>query len=94
MSEILDNMGKIVKKSGKDAVKKTKDMTEIIKIKKQIIEEERNVKKCCEELGRTYYKIYGGKPADELQKLCSNIFLAEGNIKHLKKEMMSIKSKK
>ena len=86
-------MGKIVKKSGKEAVRKTKDMTEIIKIRTQIIEEEKNIKKWYEELGRTYYELYGSEPADELQKLCSSIFLAGGNIKHLKKEIVNIKNK-
>lgn len=93
MSDLLNNVGKIVKKSGKDAVRKTKDMTELIKIKAQILEEEKNIKKNYEEIGRLYYKIYGSEPYDELQQLCSSIFLSSGNIKHLQKEIINIKNK-
>lgn len=93
MSEIIKNFGKIMERSRKQAVDKSKDIKNVLKAKTDIYEEENKIKLNYRILGEKYYKIYGNDPDEELSEICSKIFLSKANIKRLKKEIINLKNK-
>lgn len=84
---MINDMKIVFKKGKKSIVNRTKGITEVIKIKGEILEERKNIEQNYSELGKQYYEIFGNKPCEELKSLCYSIFLSKGNIKHLVKEI-------
>lgn len=73
MNQFFEQVGKKVSKTSQEAVKKTKDLTEIAKIKAQITDEEKRLNKIYMNLGQQYYQLKGENPDLIFNDLCKAI---------------------
>lgn len=87
----FEDIGKKISEGSKSAVKKTKTVTETMKIKNKLAEEEDTLETLYVELGERYFKLFSDKPGDEFTKLCAAIKNSKHKIEELSKELNGLK---
>ena len=69
----LDNVSRKISKFSQTTVQKTKDMTDIVQLKKDIAETDKEIHGLFNALGQRYYELYGTAAAPELADICTKI---------------------
>ena len=87
----FDDLGKKISKTGQDAVKKTKDMAEIMKLNGMVSDEERNINNCITEIGNLYLEKYADKNEEGFAEIIARIEEAKGKIAGYKGQIVTIK---
>lgn len=80
MNTFFEQFSKKVSQTSQDAMKKTKEFTEIAKLNTQIAEEEKRLNKIYMNLGKLYYQMNGTNPDSSYADLCLAI---EGSLKNI-----------
>ena len=69
----LNNFSQKISQIGQTTVQKTKDMTDVVQLKKDIADTDKEIRDQFEALGRKYYGLFGSDPASELTDTCNAI---------------------
>lgn len=88
---IFDQIGKKITDVSQDAVKKTKDLTEIAKLNSQISNEENTIKNNYMLIGKKYYELFKDTQDDGFAPLCTAITNSLQKIDVRKAEIQKIK---
>ncbi len=89
--DFFENLGKKITQTGQDAVKKTKDMGETVKLNSRIAEENRHIESCMAQIGEVYMEKYASDPQDELKPLVEEIRKSQEKVKSLKERILVLK---
>lgn len=88
----LNNVSQKISQITQTTVQKTKDMTDIAQLKRDIAETEKEIHRLYELLGRSYYELFGSCAASELKDTCAAIRDLGNKLTGLQSEVESIKS--
>ena len=80
-----------VKKTTSAAVSKTKDVAEIVMLKREIASVRGSIEDAEAAIGRKYYAEYGGTPGPGFEEQCARIDSAYAKIAELKAQIRAIK---
>lgn len=66
---LFEDLGKKISKAGEEAVQKTKEVADAVKLNSQIAEEERRLRSLYQTIGETYYKECAGQAPETFREL-------------------------
>ena len=69
----LNNVSQKISQISHTTVQKTKDMTDVAQLKKDIAETDKEIHNLFDILGQRYYELFGSCPASELTDTCNAI---------------------
>lgn len=87
----FDDVSRQVSSCGRMAAKKTRDVSDTVKLNAQVMEEERKVNNLYAQLGRQYYSLHTDREEPEFYDLVNTIRASETKINVLKKQIQDIK---
>ena len=87
----FDQMGQKLSQTGRDAVKKTKDMAEVVKLNNAIAEEQRKIEGNYLQIGKDYYENYADKGDPIFQDCVDGIRRSEAAILEMKSAIQQLK---
>ena len=88
----LNNVSQKISQLSQTTVQKTKDMTDIVQLKKDVVETEKEIHNLFYILGKRYYELSGSSPASELTDTCNAIGDLCIKLNGLQSEIGAIKS--
>lgn len=87
----FDQLGQKLTQTSQDAVKKTKDMAEVVRLNGVINEEMKKIEAGYRELGKLYYEQYAGKEDPLFQPYVAEIRRVEASIQEMKETVRQLK---
>lgn len=87
----LDDVNNKLSRMGQNALQKTKDMSESVRISGAVHEEEEKQEKWYKEIGKIFYENYAAQADGELKVLCSNIRTSKAQVKQYKEQLIILK---
>ena len=88
----LNNVSQKISQLSQTTVQKTKDMTDIAQLKKDIAETDKEIHELFDILGQRYYELFGSCPTPELADTCNAIRDLCVKLNGLQSEIDAIKS--
>lgn len=87
----FEQMSQKLSQTGRDAVRKTKDMTELMKLNNAIPEEQRKIEANYREIGKIYYENFADNPDLVFQNYIEKIRQSEAAILEMKSVIQQLK---
>jgi len=87
----LDDVGKKIAQTSKDAAQKVKDITETVKLNGLISDEESRIKDLFAQIGNAYYETYGSAPEQKFLEYVAGINAAKAKIADCKEQIGQLK---
>lgn len=91
---IFDELGKKITETGRNAVQKTKEMTDVSKMNSYISQEEKRINSLYYEIGKLYYTIHASDYEENFADVVNEIKEAENKIESFRREIQTIKAVK
>ncbi len=88
----LNNVSQKISQLSQTTVQKTKDITDVAQIKKDIAETDKEIHNLFDTLGQRYYELYGTSPSSEFSDICDKIRDFCVKLNCLQSEIEAIKS--
>lgn len=89
--DFFQKIGNTLSNTGKDIAKKTKDMSDISKLNREITDQQEVINKTYSKIGKFYFENYSNLDYPELKELCDSIKEAKKKIEGFKAEITQIK---
>lgn len=87
----FDQLGQKLTQTSRGAVKKTRDMAEIVRLNSAISEETKKIEAACREIGRLYYEHCASQNDPVFQPAVAEIQLAETSIREMRDTISRLK---
>lgn len=87
----FDDMNRQLTRMGQSAIKKTKDMSESVRISNAIREEENKQDEWFRQMGQYFFENYSDQADGELRVLCSNIMQSKAQILRYNEQLKELK---
>ena len=89
--DFFDKVGDVITSTGKDVVKKAKDIAEAANLKSQISCQERIIDEAYVEIGKAYYEVHKDEENHMYMEQCATISDAMEKISQLNDELVRLK---
>ncbi len=89
---MLESFGRMLSKTGQSAVKKTKDITEEMRLNSSISDLERKLNKLMNQLGKAYYDKYAASPLQEFSEIVQTISNIDNTIQEHREQIRKLKN--
>ncbi len=87
----FDDIGKKISQAGQNAVQKTKDMTEVVKINSSISEEEKKINSIYNEIGRLYASLHEEDAEPVFADKIAAVKASEKAVADMRRQILDIK---
>jgi rubrerythrin len=88
---LFDDVGKKFTETGSNAIQKTKDMAETVRINNLISREQSVIDGAYREIGRIYFEKFGSNPDESLEQYIASIQEANGHIQMYRQKLDQLK---
>lgn len=87
----FDDLGKKVTDAGQKTIKKTKEMSETVKINSLIVEEEKKISKAYSQIGEQFVSMYGENCEEAFREIVSGVLESRKKIEEYSNQIQEIK---
>lgn len=87
----FEQMGQKLTQTSQDAVKKTKDMAEVVRLNNAVSEEQKKIENIYREIGKLYYEHFADKEEEIFREGIAEIRRSEASIQDMKVTIRQLK---